>query len=126
MNAKEPSESNLTVYFIAVLGALLIVGLLVGAIRRYANPPPLGSNRAQERHKNLAEMRTTDATLSQYGWVDVGKGFVRLPISDAMDLTIKDYKNPDAAKKEIAARVDKLTFVPPPPPKAPEAPSKYE
>lgn len=126
MNTREPSESNLTVYFVAVLGTFLIIALLVSAIHRYASPPPLGSNRAQERHKNLAEMRTADGALNQYGWVDAGKGFVRLPISDAMNLTIKDYQNPDAAKKEIAARVDKLTFVPPPPPKAPEPPSKYE
>jgi hypothetical protein len=126
MNTNRPSPSNLTVYFIAALGALLIVGVLVWAIHRYASPPPIGSNRAEERHKNLAEMRNADGTLKQYGWVDQGKGFVRLPISDAMNLTIKDYQNPDAAKKEIGARVDKLTFVPPPPPKAPEPPSKYE
>ncbi|HMJ66644.1 MAG TPA: hypothetical protein VK615_14970 [Candidatus Binatia bacterium] len=126
MNTTRPSPSNLTAYFIAVLGALLIIGVLVWAIQRYASPPPLGANRAQERHKNLAEMRNTDATLNHYGWVDQGKGFVRLPISDAMNLTIKDYQNPDAAKKEIAVRVDKLTFVPPPPPAAPAKPNPYE
>jgi hypothetical protein len=126
MNTNQPSQSNLTVYFITVLGAFLIVGLLVWAIHRYASPAPLGTNRAQERYKNLAEMRAADAALNQYGWVDAGKGFVRLPITDAMNLTIKDYQNADAAKKEIAVRVDKLTAVPPPPPKAPEPPSKYE
>jgi hypothetical protein len=111
-------------YFIGVLGAFLIVGLLVWAIYRYANPAPLGANRVAERQKNLREMRTTDATLTQYGWVDQGKGIVRLPIGDAMNLTIKDYQNPDAAKKEIAIRVDKANPAPPPPP--PEKPSQYE
>ena len=125
MNTKnQPSESNLTLYFVGVLGALLIVALLVGAIYRYANPAPLGTDRAQERRKNLKEMREADAALNQYGWADQSKGFVRLPVSAAMELTIKDYQNPDAAKKDIAVRVDKAN--PPPPPPAPEQPSKYE
>lgn len=124
MNTNRLSESNLTVYFVGVLGAFLIVALLVLAIYRYANPAPLGTNRAQERHKNLKEMRATDAALNQYGWADQSKGFVRLPINDAMRLTIKDYQNPEAAKKEIGVRVDKAN--PPPPPPPPETPSKYE
>ena len=125
MNTKnQPSESNLTLYFVGVLGAFLIVALLVGAIYRYANPAPLGSNRVQERHKNLKDMRTADATLNEYGWADQSKGFVRLPVSAAMELTIKDYQNPEAAKKDIAVRVDKANPAPPPPP--PEQPSKYE
>lgn len=124
MNTSRPTQSNLTAYFIGTLGALLIVALLVSAIYRYANPAPLGSNRVQERQKNLAEARAADAQLDQYGWVDQGKGFVRLPISEAMRLTIRDYQNADAAKKEITTRVDKVN--PPPPPPAPEAPSKYE
>lgn len=122
MNANnQPSESNLTLYFAGILGAFLIVALLVGAIYRYANPAPLGTNRADERHKHLKEMRAADAALNQYGWADQSKGIVRLPVSAAMELTIKDYQNPDAARKEIAVRVDKAN--PPPPP---EKPSIYE
>jgi hypothetical protein len=124
MNANPRSESNLTLYFVGVLGAFLIVAVLVWAIYRYANPAPLGTNRTQERQKNLADMRATDATLNQYGWADQGKGIVRLPINDAMKLTIKDYQNPEAAKKEIGVRVDKANPAPPPPP--PEKKSIYE
>ena len=123
MNTTQPSQSNLTVYLAGVLGAFLIVALLVGAIYKYANPAPIGANRAQERRKNLDENRQASANLNQYGWADPAKGFVRLPINEAMNLTIKDYQNADAAKKEIAARVDKATAVPP---KPPEVPSKYE
>jgi hypothetical protein len=124
MNTPQPSESNLTGYFAGILGAFLIVALLVWAIYRYANPAPLGSNRAAERAKNLSDQRKVDADVNKYGWVDQGKGVVRLPIGAAVELTIKDYQNPAAAKKDIAARVDK--FNPPPPPPAPEQPSKYE
>jgi hypothetical protein len=126
MNTTRPSESNLTAYFAGVLGALLIVALLVWSIYRYAHPAPLGANRAEERRKNLADNRQANATLDQYGWADAGKGFVRLPISEAMRATIKDYQNVEAAKKEIAARVDKAAAAPPEAPKAPEQPSKYE
>ena len=123
MNTTRPSESNLTAYFAGVLGALLIVALLVWSIHRYAHPAPLGANRAEERRKNLAENRQANATLDQYGWADAGKGFVRLPISEAMRATIKDYQNADTAKKEIAGRVDKAAAVPP----APAAPpNQYE
>jgi hypothetical protein len=109
-----------------VLGALLIVASLVWAIYRYANPAPLGANRAEERRKNLAENRQANAALNQYGWADAGKGFVRLPISEAMRVTIKDYQNIDAAKKEIAVRVDKAS-APAPAPETPAAPpNKYE
>lgn len=123
MRTNQPPQPNVAT-LLAVLGALLIIALLVGAIYRYANPAPLGSNRAAERAKNLKDQRASDASLEQYGWVDQGKGFVRLPINDAMRLTIRDYANPDAAKKEIAVRVDKAN--PPPPPPAPAAPNKYE
>ena len=126
MNTTRPAESNLTAYFAGVLGALLIVALLVWAIYRYANPAPLGTNRAEERRKNLADNRQANAGLDQYGWADPGKGFVRLPISEAMRATIKDYQNVDAAKKEIAVRVDKASAPPPEAPKPPEQPSKYE
>src|SRR5687768_10546948 len=115
MNTTRPTESNLTAYFAGVLGALLIVALLVWAIYRYANPAPLGTNRAEERRKNLAENRQVNAALDQYGWADAGKGFVRLPVSEAMRVTIKDYQNPEAAKKEIATRVDKASAQPPAP-----------
>lgn len=123
MNTTRSAESNLTAYFAGVLGSLLIVALLVWAIYRYANPAPLGANRAEERRKNLAENRQANANLDQYGWADAGKGFVRLPISEAMRLTIKDYQSIDAAKKEIAARVDKAAAAPPAP--APP-PNQYE
>ena len=126
MNTTRPSESNLIAYFAGVLGALLIVALLVWSIYRYANPAPLGSNRAEERRKNLAENLQANANLDQYGWADAGKGFVRLPISEAMRATINDYQNVDAAKKEIAGRVDKAAAAPPEAPKPPEQPSKYE
>lgn len=126
MNTTRPAESNLTAYFAGVLGALLIVALLVWAIYRYAHPAPLGANRADERRKNLAENRQANAGLDQYGWADAGKGFVRLPISEAMRVTIKDYQNIDAAKKEIAVRVDKASAPAPAPEAPPPPPNKYE
>src|SRR5262245_28721821 len=123
MNTDQPSQPALTAYFIATLGALLIVAGLVWAMSRYANPAPIGANRAAERHKNLAETRAADAALNQYGWVDAGKGIARMPLSQAMQQTIKDYQNPEAAKKELAARVDVASA---PPPKPPEPVNKYE
>ena len=76
------------------------------------------------RKKALAELRAAEASeLSSYGWVDQGKGIVRLPITEAMKLTLREWQNPAAARSNLIARVEKATAVPPP---APAKPSPFE
>jgi hypothetical protein len=61
--------------------------------------------------------------LGTYEVLDKTKGFVRLPIDRAMELTVEEYKNPAAARTNLVARADKAGA---PAPKPPEAPSKFE
>jgi hypothetical protein len=111
-------------YAIGILGALLIVAALVWAMKRYTQPPPLGEDRVATRKKALAELRAAEANeLENYGWVDQPKGVVRLPIADAMQITLRDWQNPAAARSNLIARVEKATAVPPP---APAKPSAFE
>lgn len=111
-------------YTIAVLGALLIVGALVWAMKHYTTPPDITAARAAERAKNLAELRAAEKqAMETYGWVDQGKGIVRLTVERAMELTVANWQSPAQARAELMDRVEKATYVPPPPP---EKPSEFE
>jgi hypothetical protein len=124
MNAYQQFRSSLALYAIAVIGSFLIVGVLVWAMFRYTHPAPLTQNRIAERKKALVEIRNAETeSLNNYGWVDQGKGIVRLPISRAMELMLQESQNPAAARSNLVARAEKAGAAPP---KAPEQPNKYE
>jgi hypothetical protein len=113
-----------TAYVVAVLGAFLIVALIVLAMRHYTTPESLTAQRAAERAKNLADLRAAEATaLNSYGWIDQSKGVVRLTVDRAVELTAAAGSDPAAFRKDLIARVEKATAVPP---KAPEKPSAFE
>ncbi len=102
----------------------LIFAALVWKTRQYTTPPPLGAERAAERAQALAELRATETdALHTAGWVDQGKGIVRLPIADAMKLAERQWQNPAEARATLKARVAKAFE---PPPKPPEVPSIFE
>jgi hypothetical protein len=109
---------------VGILGSFLIVAVLVWAMQHYTQPPPLGEDRVALRKKALAELRAAEAgELESYGWVDQGKGVVRLPIAEAMKLALREWQNPAAARSNLIARVEKATAVPPP---APAKPNPFE
>jgi hypothetical protein len=111
-------------YGLGILGSLLIVAALVWAMQHYSQPPPLGEDRVAVRKKALAELRAAEANdLENYGWVDQAKGVVRLPIIQAMQLALRDWQNPAAARSNLIARVEKATAAAP---AAPAKPSPFE
>jgi hypothetical protein len=111
-------------YFFGILGALLLMAALVAAMIRYTTPPPLGADRGAERMKNLVELNSANAQLlNAVDWQDKPKQLVRLPIAAAMELTVKEWQNPAAARAKLIERADKLAA---PPPKAPEVKSAFE
>jgi hypothetical protein len=111
-------------YTVGILGSFLLVALLVWAVIRYAQPPPI-ENRGPERAKALAELRAAEAQASTTpAWIDKGKGVVRLPIDQAVRMVERDWgKDPAAARSNLLQRVAKATAVPP---KPPEKPSEFE
>jgi hypothetical protein len=119
-----PAKGSLFTFVIAALGALLIVGALVWVVVRATRPPDVSAARAEERRKALVQTREEEAkVLNSYDRVGAGPGFVRMKIDDAMKLTLKDYQNPEAARKELVARADKAGT---PPPQAAPPPNPYE
>jgi len=113
-----------TASFLGILGAFLVVGVLVYAMKQYTRPAPLNRARIEERKKTLSEIHSEEARgLNNYEVTDPGKGLVRLKIDRAIELTIEEYKNPAAARSGLIARAEKAAAAPP---KPPEAPSKFE
>jgi hypothetical protein len=118
------NQSTWAVYVVAALGTFLIMAALVWAMVQYTRPAPLNTARVNERHENLKKLRAEEAkTLNEYDWQDQAKGFVRLPITNAMQLIVREYQNPAAARSNLIARVEKATAVPP---KAPEKPNPFD
>jgi len=111
-------------YVVAIFGALLIVAGLVWAMKHYTTPPSITAQRAAERAKNLTELRAAEKhDMETYGWVDQPKGIVRLTVERAVQLTVDGGNDLASARKDLIARVEKATAVPP---KAPEKPSAFE
>lgn len=121
----EPPPSNWGVYFLAVVGALLLVSGMAWLLYSRTRPPALNQARIEERLKNLQDIRTSSAAaLGTFGWQDETKGLVRLPVTNAMELIVREYKNPAAGRSNLLARVERAN--PPPPPKEPEKPTIFE
>lgn len=117
-------NGRLYLYSLASLGTFLIVGWLVWVMIHYTRPAPLAEDRAALRRKNLAELRAANAeALNHYGWIDQARGIVRLPVEEAMRLTVQEWQNPAAARSNLIARAAMAAA---PAPKAPEKPSQFE
>lgn len=119
MTEPEPTQPRASRWItpLGALGALLTMAILVGIMVRYTRPEDLNAKRAAERAKALAELNAqNEEALSTYGWADQAKGLVRLPIRRAMDLTVKQWQEPAAARSNLISRVEKASVPPPPPP----------
>lgn len=117
--------NNKALSVLAALGAFLIVAVLVLAMKRFTAPPPLSQARALERATALKEVHEAgQKILNNPDVVDAGKGFFRLRIDRAMELTVEEYtKDAPGARTNLVARANKLAE---PPPKEPEKPSVFE
>jgi len=92
---------------------------LVWVMINYTRPEPLGEDRAAVRLKSLTDVRNADAEVlynSGFVWEDQTKGIVRLPITNAMELSLRLWQDKAAARSNLVGRVEKKYYVPPPPP----------
>ena len=120
-----PRNAATTAYVVAIAGAFLIVAGLVWALRHYNQVEPVNAARAAERALALQELRAAETdVLTSVAWLDKGKGIVRLRVDDAVRLVEQRWgSDPVAARKDLIARVEKATAVPP---AAPAQPSPFE
>ncbi len=119
------TRASVAVYFVTALGAFLIVAGVVWVLLYNTRTSALNQARIDERLKNLREINAAGADgLNNLAWQDEGKGLVRLPVTNAMDLLVREWRNPAAGRSNLLARLEKAN--PPPPAPAPQKPSEFE
>lgn len=101
---------------LAIIAAFLLMAFLVRQMTKVAQPPPVGAERAIARARDNAAIRAEgSAALQSWGYVDPTRGIVRMPIEDAMKLTVQGYQHAAAFHTDVLARVEKATAPPPKP-----------
>jgi len=123
-NVNKNSCSKTTVYVIAAIATFLLMAFLVNKMVKMTAPAPVGAERAAARAKDNAEIRGVGAEAAKsWGYVDQPRGIVRLPLEEAMKMTVQGYQKPDAFRTDLMARVEKANV---PAPKPPEKKSEFE
>jgi hypothetical protein len=113
-NVNDTGKGKLAITVVAILAAFLLVGFLVMQMVRIVHPAPAGAERATARAKDNGEIRAGgEEALKSWGYVDQPKGIVRLPIDEAMKLTIQGYQNPGGFHSNLVTRVEKAAAQPP-------------
>jgi hypothetical protein len=116
-----PSGATLAVYSIVILLSFLLVGGLVWMLYLRTRPGSPNQARISERVQGLREIRSTSAEAFQnYGWQNQAVGVIRLPITNAMELVVREWQNPALGRSNLLARLERAN--PPPPPAAAPAP----
>jgi hypothetical protein len=92
-SSQTPSASNGTIVLLATIGGFAIFALIVFIAYLPKKPAPLpdGVRTPEQRKAALAEMRAKEkAAATTYSWVDQPTGVVRIPIDEAVAITIKE------------------------------------
>ncbi|EIQ00695.1 hypothetical protein OpiT1DRAFT_05247 [Opitutaceae bacterium TAV1] len=94
--AAEPAKtSSFLITLAAVIGGFAIFALILFIAYLPQKPAPIaidnGTRTPEERAAALAELHAKEhAAATSYGWVDQEKRIVRIPIDEAMRLTVRD------------------------------------
>lgn len=114
-------------WFLVGMIGFLLTALLLCLLFTQSGPKPLGADRAEERRQARLDIeQQAQQNLHTYGVVDAEKGFYRLPISIAKELTVQLWKNPEQARQLMIERGKEVHAAPPPPAPAAEEPSPFE
>ncbi len=88
-----PSKSGSWVTLAAAIGGFAIFALivLIAYLPKKPDPLPDGARTPEQRKSALAELRAKEkSAVTTYGWVDQNAGIVRIPVDEAVKLTIKE------------------------------------
>ena len=93
-SAIQPSTAVFVWATLGAIGTILLVGVLVWLFYFYSSKGPVTEDIVAQRKATLAEVQAKQQQLiSEYVWVDKENDVVRIPIEQAMKLTIKDLQN---------------------------------
>ncbi len=98
------------------VATFLLMAFLVKQMINITTPAPVGVARATERAVEGTKIRAEGVEKSKvWGFVDAPRGIVRLPLEDAVKLTLQGYQNSATFKADLAARLEKASVAPPKP-----------
>ena len=92
-STKTPSSSGSLLTVVAAIGGFAIFALIVfiAYLPKKPDPLPDGVRTPEQRKAALADLRAKEkAAATSYGWVDQNAGIVRIPIDEAVAITIKE------------------------------------
>jgi hypothetical protein len=108
--------AGIATYTVAIVGAFLLMGGLVSVMKKHLDPRPANQVRIEERRKAAAEVQAAAAQLSHYAAIDKTKGQYQLRIDQAMEMVVRQWKEPANGRAELMSRLEKFNAPPPPPP----------
>ena len=108
-----PRCKTIAVYFIGLFGSFLLLAGLAWMMNYYTKPTPVGQGKARERREYFKTHQAENAEALSTLAKDPTKDVVRLPIKQAMELAVLEWKNPAAARSNLIARMEKATAKPP-------------
>lgn len=112
-NVKNTRKGTTGIFVVVILLTFGLLAFLVFQMTRLSQPPPVSADRANARAKDNNEIRAAGVTsLGQWGHVDAPptarpNGIIRMPIEEAMKLTVQGYKNPEGFRTNLMARAEK-------------------
>ena len=105
-----------TLTVVVIVATFLLMAFLVKQMVKITAPQAVGVARANERAVEGAKIRAEGAEKARtWGLVDPTRGIVRLPVDEAVKLTLQGYQKPAAFKADLAARLEKASVAPPKP-----------
>lgn len=93
MSQKEPFSVDQLLSLTGIVGAILIFAVILYVAYLPGKPPAIDYKIAEERKMNADETRAAGlAKITGYEIIDSEAGTVRIPISEAMNLTVDVYR----------------------------------
>jgi hypothetical protein len=112
-NANNNGKGRLAITVVAILATFLLMAFLVRQMVKVTQPPPVDAVRAAARAKDNADIRAASADAAKnWGHVDAPRGIVRVPLDEAIKLTLQGYQNPAAFRSNLLSRVEKANATP--------------
>ncbi|HEY0550012.1 MAG TPA: hypothetical protein VGF13_10460 [Verrucomicrobiae bacterium] len=113
-NVNNTSKGKCAIYVVSILATFLLMVFLVKQMVKVTHPAPIGAERATARAKDTAEIRAAGANAAvNWGYANQPNGIVRLPMDEAMKITVQGYQNAADFRKDLLARSEKASALPP-------------
>ncbi len=95
---------------LGIVSALLLISCLAWAVFQLTSPSDVDKAREKERRQYLLQLQVESrAALSTYGWVDMRRQIVRLPLARALALSPGFWQDPAVGRSNLLARLAKST-----------------